>query len=169
MLKDIYNYVVSWDRDVSINVPTAPEVGLFLDECIFSSYNKKWKSSHEEASMKDYEKEAEEFKMKFIYSHIASMEHKEGAVTQWIHSLNCRNYHDFNFLETNGKILGKEEAKEETLGNEELKEESLGQKVTENLNLGQEEIEEEILWRGKENKLCEEDRKKRKWVENKRK
>lgn len=81
-------------RDVNINVPTAPEVGLFLEECLFSSYNQKWKDTHEELSMKAYEEEAEEFKMKQIYSHIASTEHKEGAVALWLHSLNHRNYPD---------------------------------------------------------------------------
>lgn len=126
-------------------MPTAPEVGLFLDECFFSSYNKKWNSSHEEVSMKDYEKEAEEFKLKFIYSHIASMEHKEGAVALWLHSLNRRNYPDFNFLETNGKSVGEEETKQESLRNEELKEENLGQKESEKLNLDEEEIKEEKL------------------------
>lgn len=88
-------------RDVNINVPTAPEVGLYLDECLFTSYNQKWKDSHEELSMEAYVEEAEEFKMKYIYSHIASMEHKEGAVALWLHSLNHRNYPDFHFVETN--------------------------------------------------------------------
>ncbi|XP_021296028.1 tRNA pseudouridine synthase A, mitochondrial-like [Herrania umbratica] len=81
-------------KDVNINVPTAPEVGLYLDECLFASYNQKWKDSHEELSMKAYEEEAEEFKMKFIYSHIASTEREEGVVALWLHSLNHRNYPD---------------------------------------------------------------------------
>ncbi|KAE8708995.1 putative pentatricopeptide repeat-containing protein [Hibiscus syriacus] len=81
-------------KDVCINVPTAPEVGLYLDDCFFSSYNQKWKDSHEELSMKDYEEEAEEFKMKFIYSHIGSTEREEGTVALWLHSLNDRNYPD---------------------------------------------------------------------------
>ncbi|GKU98072.1 hypothetical protein SLEP1_g11124 [Rubroshorea leprosula] len=81
-------------KDVNINVPTAPEVGLYLDECLFTSYNQKWKDSHEELSMKAYAEEAEEFKMKHIYSHIASTEHKEGVVGLWLHSLNHRNYPD---------------------------------------------------------------------------
>ncbi|KAK8575629.1 hypothetical protein V6N13_033138 [Hibiscus sabdariffa] len=81
-------------KDVRINVPTAPEVGLYLDECFFSSYNQNWKDSHEELSMKAYEEEAEEFKMKFIYSHIASTEREEGTVGLWLHSLNHRNYPD---------------------------------------------------------------------------
>lgn len=81
-------------RDVNVNVPTAPEVGLYLDECFFASYNQKWGDSHEELSMKDYEQEAEDFKMKHIYPHIASTEQKEGVVGLWLHSLNHRNYPD---------------------------------------------------------------------------
>lgn len=73
-------------------MPMAPEVGLYLDECFFSSYNQKWKDSHEELSMKDYAEEAEDFKMTYIYPHIASTEHKDGVVALWLHSLNYRNY-----------------------------------------------------------------------------
>lgn len=86
-------------RDVNINVPTAPEVGLYLDECLFSSYNQKWKDSHEELSMKAYEEEAEEFKMKYIYSHIGLTEQKEGVVALWLHSLNHRNYPDLQAVD----------------------------------------------------------------------
>lgn len=85
-------------KNVNINVPTAPEVGLYLDECIFESYNKKWKDSHEELSMKAYEEEAEKFKMKHIFSHIAQTEQKEGVVALWLHSLNYRNYPDLRFV-----------------------------------------------------------------------
>ncbi|XP_054820619.1 uncharacterized protein LOC129319531 isoform X2 [Prosopis cineraria] len=85
-------------KDVNINVPTAPEVGLYLDECFFASYNQKWNDSHEELSMKAYEKEAGDFKMKYIYSHIASTEKNDGAVALWLHSLNHRNYPDLRFV-----------------------------------------------------------------------
>ncbi|CAB4265494.1 unnamed protein product [Prunus armeniaca] len=85
---------IALQKDVNVNVPTAPEVGLYLDECFFASYNQKWGDSHEELSMKDYEQEAEDFKMKHIYPHIASTEQKEGVVGLWLHSLNHRNYPD---------------------------------------------------------------------------
>ncbi|KAL2468175.1 Pseudouridine synthase family protein [Forsythia ovata] len=88
----------AFEQNVNINVPMAPEVGLYLDECFFSSYNKKWKDSHEELSMKAYAEEAEDFKMKYIYSHIASTEHKDGVVALWLHSLNYRNYSDLRGL-----------------------------------------------------------------------
>ncbi|KAL3514824.1 hypothetical protein ACH5RR_027541 [Cinchona calisaya] len=88
-------------QDVNINVPMAPEVGLYLDECFFSSYNQKWKDSHEELSMRTYAEEAENFKMQYIYSHIASTEFKEGVVALWLHSLNYRNYSDLRFVTNN--------------------------------------------------------------------
>ncbi|PSS17985.1 TRNA pseudouridine synthase [Actinidia chinensis var. chinensis] len=89
-------------QDVNINVPTAPEVGLYLDECLFASYNHQWKDSHEEVSMKAYAEEAEEFKMKRIYSHITSTEHKERAVAIWLHSLNHWNYPDLRDVSNGG-------------------------------------------------------------------
>nr|CAB3450629.1 unnamed protein product [Digitaria exilis] len=95
-------YDVAFRKDVRLNVPTAPEVGLYLDECMFTSYNKKWKDSHEAVSMEPYCEQAEEFKVKYIFPHIAAMEHKEGAVALWLHSLNNRNYPDFRYMETAG-------------------------------------------------------------------
>lgn len=86
-------------RDVNINVPMAPEVGLYLDECFFTSYNSKWKDTHEEVSLKAYLEEAEEFKVKYIYSHIASTEQKEGTMAVWLHSLNHRNYPDLRAVD----------------------------------------------------------------------
>lgn len=44
--------------------------------------------------MESYSEEAEEFKMKYIYSHIANNEHKEGLVGRWLHYLNLQNYPD---------------------------------------------------------------------------
>lgn len=83
----------------------APEVGLYLDECFFTSYNSKWKDTHEEVSLKAYTEAAEEFKMKYIYSHIASTEHKDGTMALWLHSLNYRNYPDLRAVD-NGNSAG---------------------------------------------------------------
>lgn len=91
--------VTAFRRDVNINVPMAPEVGLYLDECFFTSYNSKWKDTHEEVSLKAYLEEAEEFKVKYIYSHIASTEQKEGTMAVWLHSLNHRNYPDLRAVD----------------------------------------------------------------------
>ncbi|XP_068645594.1 uncharacterized protein [Aristolochia californica] len=89
-------------KEVNINVPTAPEVGLYLDECLFSSYNKKWKDTHDEISMEAYAEAAVNFKMENVFSHIASTELKEGVVGLWLHSLNHRNYPDLRGVEING-------------------------------------------------------------------
>jgi tRNA pseudouridine38-40 synthase len=104
----------------------APEVGLYLDECFFTSYNKRFKGSHEEVSMEEYKEVAEEFKWKYVYSHIGSAEEKDGAVAIWLHSLNQRNYPDLrsNEYQPDEVIVYKKigEASEENIheGNAEL-------------------------------------------------
>lgn len=82
-------------RDTNIAIPTAPELGLFLDECMYPAYNQKWCSTHEEVSQKGYELEISSFKHKVIYEHIAATEDKEGQMALFLHSLNDRNYADF--------------------------------------------------------------------------
>ncbi|CAN6886652.1 unnamed protein product [Brassica oleracea] len=89
----------AFKKDVRIVVPMAPEVGLYLDECFFTSYNKRFKVSHEEVSMEEYKEVAEEFKWKHVYSHIGSAEDKDGIVAIWLHSLNERNYPDLRVAE----------------------------------------------------------------------
>ncbi|KAG2314335.1 hypothetical protein Bca52824_017457 [Brassica carinata] len=65
----------AFSKDVNITVPMAPEVGLYLDECFFTSYNNtKYEDNHEEVSMEAYKEEAKTFKLKHIYSHIGSAE-----------------------------------------------------------------------------------------------
>lgn len=71
-----------------IVVPMAPEVGLYLDECFFTSYNKRFKVSHEEVSMEEYKEVAEDFKCKHV---IGSAEEKDRIVAIW---LNEKNYPD---------------------------------------------------------------------------
>ncbi|KAJ4883890.1 Pseudouridine synthase family protein [Raphanus sativus] len=88
----------AFSKDVNITVPMAPEVGLYLDECFFTSYNNtQCEDRYEEVSMEAYKEEAEAFKLKHIYSHIGSVERKYGNVALWLHSLNYRNYPDLNY------------------------------------------------------------------------
>uniref|UniRef100_A0A0D6QW55 Pseudouridine synthase I TruA alpha/beta domain-containing protein n=2 Tax=Araucaria cunninghamii TaxID=56994 RepID=A0A0D6QW55_ARACU len=91
-------------KDVHMNVPTAPELGLFLDESFFPAYNQKWQATHEEISLKGFEQQILEFKQKYIYKHIASTEVKDGVVALWLHSLNQRNYPDFVAAKELGKL-----------------------------------------------------------------
>lgn len=106
-------------RDEKISVPVAPETGLYLDECLFTSYNKKWKASHEEISMDSFACQAEDFKMKYIYSHIASMEHKEGAVALWLHTLNYHCYKDSSVKHIFSSDENKDSSVEPSVGHKE--------------------------------------------------
>eukprot|EP00249_Psilotum_nudum_P021332 c28072_g1_i3 orf=532-3054(-) len=81
--------------DTRVNVPTAPELGLFLDECMYPAYNQKWSSLHGEISQRGFEEEINQFKNNFIYTHIAATELKEGVMALFLHSLNDRNFPDF--------------------------------------------------------------------------
>jgi tRNA pseudouridine38-40 synthase len=70
----------------------APELGLFLHECFYTAYNKKFSKSHEELSQKGYEEQILKFKHEVIYPHIAETEAKDGTMALWLHSLNDRHY-----------------------------------------------------------------------------
>lgn len=52
--------------------------------------------------MKAYEQEAEDFKMKYIHSHIALTEHQRGVVALWLHYLNHRSYLDLRVADDAG-------------------------------------------------------------------
>lgn len=72
---------------MEVNLPIAPDVGLYLDECFFTNYNKNLGDNLEKLSMEAYAEEAESYKMKYIYPEIASTEHREGNMALWLHSL----------------------------------------------------------------------------------
>jgi hypothetical protein len=92
----LINYMLCLcNRDTDVNVPMAPELGLFLDECFYTGYNKKFKNTHDEVSQKGFEKEIADFKREVIYSHIQLTEVKDGTMVMWLHLLNDRNYPDF--------------------------------------------------------------------------
>ncbi|KAL2611309.1 hypothetical protein R1flu_023001 [Riccia fluitans] len=82
-------------KDTKFNVPMAPELGLFLEECYYSSYNQKFKSSHEEVSLKDFVDVVREFKKRVIYPHIATTETRDEVFPLWLHGINDRHFPDF--------------------------------------------------------------------------
>ena len=88
-------FLPTFPRDLNVTLPTAPELGLFLDGCIYSTYNEKWFGIHEEVSQEGYQEEIRFFKDKVVYEHIVGMENKEGQMALFLHSLNDRNYADF--------------------------------------------------------------------------
>eukprot|EP00897_Mesotaenium_endlicherianum_P009919 jgi/Mesen1/8956/ME000056S08358 len=91
--ESLYDFALSPKHKV--NVPLAPEVGLFLAECIYASYNRKFSDSHEEMSLDAFRGDAEQFKHKWVYPHIAREEKEEHTVALWLHSLNERNFPEF--------------------------------------------------------------------------
>jgi len=64
--------------------PMAPELGLFLCECIYKAYNDKFGSIHESLELTKYADRVEKFKNKFVYAHIAKQEREENTMRDWI-------------------------------------------------------------------------------------
>lgn len=63
-----------------INIPKAPSLGLLLERPVYDGYNNKLKTlGHQPISFAKWEKEIEEFKMKFIYDKIYTDEVKENV------------------------------------------------------------------------------------------
>ena len=51
----------------NFNVPTAPELGLFLDECIFAGYNTRWGEDREElVSLEPFQAQVAAFKVRSV-------------------------------------------------------------------------------------------------------
>ena len=86
-------------------MPIAPELGLFLVECMFPAYNRKWSATHDEVSLARWKKEADEFRDTFIYPHMARTESKEHVFANWLSTLNDRNYPDFVLARAEAKGL----------------------------------------------------------------
>eukprot|EP00245_Coleochaete_scutata_P005795 TRINITY_DN19662_c0_g2_i1.p1 TRINITY_DN19662_c0_g2~~TRINITY_DN19662_c0_g2_i1.p1 ORF type:complete len:250 (-),score=38.65 TRINITY_DN19662_c0_g2_i1:206-919(-) len=82
-------------KDQFITVPMAPELGLFLDECLFASYNKRFCQTHQELSLRNVRKEVDLFKQNLVYKHIAETDRRDSVVPLWLKSLNERNYTGF--------------------------------------------------------------------------
>ncbi|EFJ12278.1 hypothetical protein SELMODRAFT_124462 [Selaginella moellendorffii] len=80
--------------EVDVIVPTAPEVGLLLDESFYHDYNAA-ASTPEESRIAlglEFGEAMQEFKSKVIYAHIAHREREQGIVAKWLPSLNAKNY-----------------------------------------------------------------------------
>ena len=67
--------------------PMAPELGLFLCECIYHAYNTRYAESHEPLALDEYADDVEAFKKSHIYPHMASTEKEEGTMEAWVRML----------------------------------------------------------------------------------
>lgn len=77
-----------------VATPLAPEVGLFLHECIFKAYNDRWAGhvANKALTMDEFSDETEAFKRKFLYPHMVRDECNEGTVAAFVRSLNPGNF-----------------------------------------------------------------------------
>ncbi|KAG6554486.1 hypothetical protein Mapa_003864 [Marchantia paleacea] len=82
-------------RDSEVKVPMAPELGLFLEECYYSSYNSKFGKLHEEVSLVDLTTDVRKFKHEVIYPHIASTEASELIFASWVQRINDEHFSHF--------------------------------------------------------------------------
>ena len=64
--------------------PMAPELGLFLCECIFGAYNDRFGSVHDKFQLDKYAEKSEKFKLEHVYAHIANQEREENTLRHWI-------------------------------------------------------------------------------------
>jgi tRNA pseudouridine38-40 synthase len=70
-----------------IVVPMAPDLGLFLDECIFKAYNDRWKDLHGPLSFDVYRDEVEKFKMAKLYPSLAHRDREENVNASWLQGI----------------------------------------------------------------------------------
>ena len=74
----------------SCNTPMAPELGLFLCECIYHAYNNRYADSHEPLSLDDYSDAVDAFKTQHIYPHMSATEKSENTMETWVRMLPLR-------------------------------------------------------------------------------
>ena len=67
--------------------PMAPELGLFLCECIYHAYNARFGETHEALHLDAYADKVEAFKTTHIYPHMAETEKEERVMENWIRTL----------------------------------------------------------------------------------
>lgn len=70
-----------------IVVPMAPDLGLFLDECVFKAYNDRWKDLHGPLSFDIYRDEVEKFKMAKLYPSLARRDREENVNASWLQGI----------------------------------------------------------------------------------
>jgi tRNA pseudouridine38-40 synthase len=79
-------------KDADVATPMAPELGLFLDETVYASYNKTWGAPRGEIRRDAWGDAATRFKLDRVYPHIAARDGEAGVNAEWLRSLNERNF-----------------------------------------------------------------------------
>ncbi|KAI9164502.1 tRNA pseudouridine synthase 1 [Blastocladiella emersonii ATCC 22665] len=88
--------------DVKVNVPKAPGLGLLLEQCVFSVYNKKAADQdREQIDFGSHSAEIDAFKRQFIYSKIVQEENETKCFQVWVEHL-MRYPYAFRYLSAAG-------------------------------------------------------------------
>lgn len=74
-------------------VPMAPDLGLFLDECLYGAYNDRWGGHHEVLSLANYADRVAAFKEEQLYPRIALRDEEEKVNATWRCSVTETNFH----------------------------------------------------------------------------
>ena len=66
----------------------APELGLFLDECVFRSYNDRWGNDREaQVSLSNFQEQVDTFKVSCaVPSCVTDLEERDAAITLMMQS-----------------------------------------------------------------------------------
>lgn len=85
----MFAHVYSPDHEVL--TPMAPELGLYLDEAMYTAYSAHRADTHEPVTLAPYAEQVAAFKAAHIYPHIVRTEAHEHTVANWLRELNTRN------------------------------------------------------------------------------
>ncbi|KAI4981039.1 hypothetical protein ZWY2020_021524 [Hordeum vulgare] len=88
-------------RDIRLNVPTAPEVGLHLDECMFASYNSKWMDTHEAVSIEPYARRLKSSRSSTSFLILLQWNTRRGCSTL-VALIEQQELSNFRYMETAG-------------------------------------------------------------------
>ena len=75
----------------AVLTPMAPELGLYLDEAMYTGYSAHRADTHEPVTLEPHAEEVAAFKAAHIYPHIVRTEAQEHTVANWLRELNTRN------------------------------------------------------------------------------
>jgi len=86
---EVFAHVYSPEH--AVLTPMAPELGLYLDEAMYTGYSAHRADTHEPVTLEPHAEEVAAFKAAHIYPHIVRTEAQEHTVANWLRELNTRN------------------------------------------------------------------------------
>jgi tRNA pseudouridine38-40 synthase len=86
--------------------PMAPDLGLFLDECYYEAYNKRWGHQNEHLHLSDWQGAVDEFKKKKLYPALAKRDVEENTNAIWLYGLKDTTYKFSEWLDRGDSVKG---------------------------------------------------------------